>query len=400
MELKGENIICFAGEDWWYHNPHSNLHIMKSFSIDNKILFINSIGTRAPDLKQGMHTWKKIWNKLKSFCRYFRKAQRNIYVLTPIALPQIEGHEYSIQKINNFLIKHQIILICKLLNFNEFISWVCIPTLNDTVMHFRKTGVTKCIVYYCVDNISYFSGKFSKYILESETLVHKNADIALFVNHELVEERTHLNPNTYYLSHGVDYEHFAMGQNNSIEHPFDLKTISKPIVGYIGAICGLDFELVKYLSKRNKHISYVFIGDVQDDISSVKDEENVYFLGKKAYQELPMYIKEMSCLAIYYKTDDVFNQYRNPKKLLEYLASGCPIVSVPILEINQFKDMVFIAHDREQYEEYIKMAIYNDTDVAKRKRMEYAMRHTWDDVANEAAGHIKKLMQTNAASEL
>ena len=30
--ITGENIVCFAGEDWWYHNPHSNLHIMKAMA--------------------------------------------------------------------------------------------------------------------------------------------------------------------------------------------------------------------------------------------------------------------------------------------------------------------------------------------------------------------------------
>src|SRR5580704_5490644 len=40
--LKGESIVCFAGEDWWYHHPHSKNHILRRLARDNKVLFVNS----------------------------------------------------------------------------------------------------------------------------------------------------------------------------------------------------------------------------------------------------------------------------------------------------------------------------------------------------------------------
>ena len=35
--LAGQDIVCFAGEDWWFHNPHSNLHIMQAWSARNRM---------------------------------------------------------------------------------------------------------------------------------------------------------------------------------------------------------------------------------------------------------------------------------------------------------------------------------------------------------------------------
>ena len=64
--LKNENIICFAGEDWWYHNPHSNLHLMKCFAKDNRVLFVNSIGLRMPNVFANRKSWVRIFKKLKS----------------------------------------------------------------------------------------------------------------------------------------------------------------------------------------------------------------------------------------------------------------------------------------------------------------------------------------------
>ena len=48
MRLQGHDIICFAGEDWWFHNPHSNLHLMREFAKNNRVLFVNSPGIRFP----------------------------------------------------------------------------------------------------------------------------------------------------------------------------------------------------------------------------------------------------------------------------------------------------------------------------------------------------------------
>jgi hypothetical protein len=90
LSLSGEDIICFAGEDWWYHNPHSNLHIMKALSKANRVLFVNSIGVRMPDFKKDpIFAWKRSIGKVKSLLRYFRKGAPNIYVLTPFAIPLI-----------------------------------------------------------------------------------------------------------------------------------------------------------------------------------------------------------------------------------------------------------------------------------------------------------------------
>src|SRR5713226_2228323 len=40
--LKEQSIICFGGEDWWYHHPHSKNHLMKRFArAGNRVLFVN-----------------------------------------------------------------------------------------------------------------------------------------------------------------------------------------------------------------------------------------------------------------------------------------------------------------------------------------------------------------------
>ena len=64
--LAGEDIVCFAGEDWWFHNPHSNLHLMKCFSAHNRVLFVNSIGIAMPQLSADRFALRRVLKKLQS----------------------------------------------------------------------------------------------------------------------------------------------------------------------------------------------------------------------------------------------------------------------------------------------------------------------------------------------
>jgi hypothetical protein len=49
--LTDRSIICFGGEDWWYHHPHSKAHLMRKFArAGNKVNFVNSISMGLPGL--------------------------------------------------------------------------------------------------------------------------------------------------------------------------------------------------------------------------------------------------------------------------------------------------------------------------------------------------------------
>jgi hypothetical protein len=71
--LEGESIVCFAGEDWWYHHPHSKNHLLKRYARGNKVLFVNSISMGLPSMANP-DFFLKIRRKLKSYTRWLRKV--------------------------------------------------------------------------------------------------------------------------------------------------------------------------------------------------------------------------------------------------------------------------------------------------------------------------------------
>jgi hypothetical protein len=388
--LKGKDIICFAGEDWWYHNPHSNLHIMQSFAKHNRVLFVNSIGIRMPSMGKDKFFWKKVGGKLRSMMRYLKKGQENIWVLTPFALPILAKYEKLITAINNKLIIFQMNIVLALLKFKNPIIWVTLPTVKDVAIYLRRKKA-KCLVYYCVDNVSHFAEANQYVIAEMDVALQKASDISFFVNHDMVQERAGLNPRTYFLSHGVDFEHFHKACIKGLPVPDDIASIKQPIIGYIGMIRDIDFDLIQFLAGANPEFSFVFLGDVYDELAYSKKFKNIHFLGKKPYSILPNYIQNFAVNCLYYKTGDKFNDYRNPKKLLEYFGTGIPVVSVKIREMDKFEGLVYVAKDKEQFNSLLYEALKEDP-ALRQKRVDFASVHTWDDVSAEAGRRILEVI--------
>src|ERR1700758_4814193 len=81
------SIICFGGEDWWYHHPHSKNHLMRRFArAGNKVIFVNSISMGLAPIKSG-ELLPRITRKLKSYAKLARTTADGITVVSPAVVP-------------------------------------------------------------------------------------------------------------------------------------------------------------------------------------------------------------------------------------------------------------------------------------------------------------------------
>ena len=81
--LRGRDLVVFSND--WDGDPLSKVHIMRILSRDNRVLWVNSIGNRAP--KANAHDVQRIWKKLASFTEGIREVEPNLFVLAPLAIP-------------------------------------------------------------------------------------------------------------------------------------------------------------------------------------------------------------------------------------------------------------------------------------------------------------------------
>jgi len=357
---------------------------MREFAKDNRVLFVNAPGIRFPSFRDGRFAWKMVLRKLKSLAKSTQLAERNLWVMTPFAIPMISGCGRLISWINERLLLWQIKRAMSGLGLQTPILWVTVVVANAVALRLRRE-LGCYLVYYCVDNITVFPGVDSAYLATLEEDLHRGADIAFFVNHALLVHYQGRNENTFYVGHGVDFEHFSRVHTDSLPVPGDMVSIVRAsqgrIAGYMGEINGMDADLIAYLANENPSVSFVFIGTSYEDISVLQALPNVFFLGQKAYQDLPAYLSCFAVCCLYYKTNLEFNKYRNPKKLLEYLATGRPVVSVDIPEVSYFGGAIAIAKTFAEYGQLLRCALSEDSALKRSERVNFAASQTWEKIA-------------------
>src|ERR1700749_4383243 len=122
--LKHESIVCFAGEDWWYHHPHSKNHLLKRYAAENTVLFVNSISMGLPSISNPDFLLK-IRRKLKSYGRWLRKVPEGLWVMTPVNFP-LYGSRIG-RLLNRMLLVVQLRAAMLVLGISQPILWIAIP---------------------------------------------------------------------------------------------------------------------------------------------------------------------------------------------------------------------------------------------------------------------------------
>src|SRR5258708_1108264 len=319
--LSGESIVCFAGEDWWYHHPHSKNHILKRLAKKNRVLFVNSISMGLPSVSNP-DFFLKIRRKLRSYTRWLRKVPEGLHVMTPITLP-FYGPRWA-QVLNRWLLQGQVRPPVKKCHISGPILWIGIPSAALVAEKLRA----KLILYHVSDkyDANEDSALDLNVIRAFDSQLKKNAALVMYSGRRLFEEATE--SNKYFLEQAVDYGHFA---TEAQETASDIAAIPKPVLGYFGAMdFVMDVELIAEISRRRPEWHWVLVG-IRSNLTVV-DAPNVHFLGPRPYQRLPEYVRHFDVCVLPWKLSGAFTSYGSAIKVRENMATGKPIVMAPLYE--------------------------------------------------------------------
>jgi glycosyltransferase involved in cell wall biosynthesis len=377
--LSRESIICFAGEDWWYHHPHSKNHILKRLARQNNVLFVNSITMGLPSLSNP-DFFLKVRRKLKSYLKWLRKVPEGLWVMTPINLP-FYGSKLA-RKVNWFLLVLQLRLAMLLVGIHKPVLWVAIPSAADLVGHLGE----RMLLYQVSDkyDANEDSALSADVIRSFDRKLKQSADVVMFSGRRLFEESRE--PNRFYLEQAVDFEHFA---TEAREMSPEVADIPRPILGYFGAMdYVMDTDLMSEVSRLRPDWHWVMLG-LKSNLVQVS-APNIHFLGPKPYAALPKFVKCFDVCVLPWKQDNAFTSYGSAIKVREYLATGKPVVISPLYEYLNTPG-VRIYRSTEELVALVEDALRNDSAEAKRQRQAVVRGNDWDARTRQVAGLIQLL---------
>ena len=228
--------------------------------------------------------------------------------------------------------------------------------------------------------------------MEMEEKLLDECDLILATAEELCLKKERKNKKPILLPHGVDFYHFRSG-GKGYNTPKELMGISKPIIGFFGAISAwLDFNLIIEIATECPDWSFVFIGPVDTDIKRLVKFSNIHFIGKVAYEKLPVYAAAFDLAIVPFLINELTISV-NPLKILEYLACGLPVVTTNLPETRKFSDVIYIANDYNEFLKNIKCALCENSYESRSKRIEVAKRHSWGNVAERLSLYINEVLR-------
>jgi len=380
------HIVCFGGEDWWYHNRgHCDIQFMRQYARQSRVLYVNSIVMRKFNVGEGAMFWTRVRRKLKSITRGLVRVEPTFYVYSPVTAPV--HHVPGVRGLNRFALTQQVRWTMRRLGMRRPLVWVNIPAACDTALALPRSG----LVYQRTDRYEDHPGVDVEQIKRYDRMLKEYADLTFYSNREFYEEEARQCRRAAYVEHGVEYERFV----DAADHPgvpADMRDLARPIVGFFGGIDAHKFNLplAAEVAERLPDLTFVFVGQASVDTAPLARLSNVRLLGQRPYEDIPHYGAAFDVCIL------PFQQNRwiaamNPIKLKEYLALGKPVVATPFGELAGYLGVVRVADGAEAFARAIRAALADTLpqDVAARRSR--VVRHSWRSKAEDVLSILQEV---------
>lgn len=346
--LHGCDIVCFPQD--WTGDPLSKTHLMRILARDNRVLWVNSIGLRAPSASKA--DISRAFQKIASAFEKIKEVEPNLFVMSPFTIPAYGNG--LLRRVNQQSLLFQVRKAMRKLGFKRPVNYSFLPSAALLAGKLDED----LIIYHCVDEYAAFSDIESQPILDMEQTLLKKSDVVVVSAAALYQSKIKHNANTHLVRHGVDYAHFRKALDADTKIPVEIADLPHPVIGFFGLIA--DWVDVELMAKTAKHFSggsLVVVGKSTTDVSSLEQLPNVHLLGRKPYSDLPNYCKGFDVALNPFIVNELTIS-ANPLKVREYLAAGLEVVSTDIPEV-RILDYCRIGETHEDFIRQIEEVLKN-----------------------------------------
>lgn len=187
------------------------------------------------------------------------------------------------------------------------------------------------------------------------------------------------------ITNGVDYDHFKASNVSVPQDLVKIKEKYKYLICYYGALASwYDYELTKKLAD-NPDYAVVLLGQDYDQTltkSGILDCDNIFYLGKKDYSELPAYGNNCDVCIIPFVINDI-TRSTSPVKIFEYMAMQKPIVTTALPECKKYESVLY-SNSHQEFIGNVEKAIKLRNDKKYQELLtKEAKENTWKSKSQE-----------------
>ncbi len=380
MTLAGRDIVCVGFSDWEMDTLTNQQHLLVRAAEANRILFIESLGLRRPQLAARDLT--RMARRARRALRPLREVD-GVYVLSPLVVP-LHSNRF-VRRLNAALLTRAVRRAVSRLGLKDPVLWSFVPQAEVLIDSIRPAQV----LYYIDDDHAAKDGIDAASFLQSEARFARRADVVLASAPELVRRMREFNDNVHYGPNVADTRLFAQALQPG---PVDaaLSRLAAPRIVFVGAILAakIDIPLVVELARLRPDWSFAFIGpvgpgDPRTNIDALRGPPNIHLLGHRPYTKLPEVLRGADATIIPYLLDGEM-QSVFPMKTYEYLAAGRAVVCTPLQTLSDVPE-VTLAATAGEFAARLQEIIGGDSDAARGARSQAAQSHSWESRLEQIA---------------
>ena len=190
------------------------------------------------------------------------------------------------------------------------------------------------------------------------------------------------------LGNGVELAHFETPR----PVPAALAALPRPLIGYVGLLSHfLDFDALEALRENRQGGTLVLIGPstpaTAEPLRKLAARPGVALMGARPYAEIPAWMQALDVGVIPFRANDPYVQGINPNKVYQYLASGIPVVTTPVLDLEPDPPHLQFASDPAGMTAAVGRAL--GAPAAREARRALARPHDWGVLAARMVNEIE-----------
>ena len=374
------SLVVFS-DDWGRH-PSSCQHLVKQLLPSYRVLWVNTIGTRAP--RMDMATFRRVREKVRQWSMSEPRPDdtdavdlhHNLRVVNPRMWPWF-SKSYD-RRLNSFLLNRQLASLIEALPQPV----TAITTLPITADLCGQLPVSKWL-YYCVDDFGEWPGLDGDTLRLMDVQMIRGADEIVAVSQTLQRFIASQGRQSRLLTHGVDLDYWEDVKPDADQSKLLPNNLEGPLVVFWGVVDQrLDIDILIALSQRMQRGNIVLIGPQQDPDERLQNLPNVHLTGSRPFRALPQIANKADVLVMPY-ADLPVTRAMQPLKMKEYLATGKPVVVSRLPAVEEWQDCLDICQDPEDFAATVMSRIQSDVPTDQHIARQRLQHETWKSKAVE-----------------